>query len=105
MENGIIAFSGKSFTIPDRPVIPFIEGDGIGPDIWRAASRVIDRAVEICWGERRRIIWKEVLAGEKAFRKTGEWLPPETVDSFRKYRIGIKAVSYTHLTLPTNREV
>lgn len=90
MENGIISFDKGDLIIPDKPVIPFIEGDGIGPDIWRAAKKVIDRALEICWQGRRRIIWKEVLAGEKAYKRTGEWLPQGTIDSFRKYRIGIK---------------
>ena len=90
MENGIISFDKGDLILPDTPVIPFIEGDGIGPDIWRAAKKVIDRALEICWQGRRRIIWKEVLAGEKAYKRTGEWLPQGTIDSFRKYRIGIK---------------
>ncbi len=90
MENGIISFDKGGLIVPDKPVIPFIEGDGIGPDIWRAAKKVIDRALEICWQGKRRIIWKEILAGEKAFERTGEWLPQDTIDSFRKYRIGIK---------------
>jgi len=90
LENGIISFDKGGLIVPDKPVIPFIEGDGIGPDIWRAAKKVIDRALEICWQGKRRIIWKEILAGEKAFERTGEWLPQDTIDSFRKYRIGIK---------------
>ena len=90
MERGNISFSGGDFVVPDKPVIPFIEGDGIGPDIWKAASRVIDRAVELCWQGERKIIWREVLAGEKAFSQKGEWLPEETIDSFNKYRIGMK---------------
>ena len=84
MEKGDkVTFSEGKLAVPDRPIIPFIEGDGTGPDIWRAAKRVLDRAVEICWRGRRKIVWKEVLAGEKAFKKTGEWLPPETLDHFR----------------------
>lgn len=90
MEPSLITFEDNKLIVPDNPVIPFIEGDGIGGDIWRAAVRVIDRAVEICWQDGRKIEWKEVLAGEKAFEATGEWLPQKTVDSFRKYRVGIK---------------
>jgi isocitrate dehydrogenase len=76
--------------VPDNPVIPYIEGDGTGPDIWRAARKVMDRAVELCWGGRRHIAWKEVLAGEKAFERTGTWLPAETVEALRDFRVGIK---------------
>ncbi len=75
--------------VPDEPVIPFIEGDGTGVDIWPAARRVIDAAVAK-QGQGRRIAWTEVLAGEKAFRRTGNWLPEETLDAFREYLIGIK---------------
>jgi isocitrate dehydrogenase len=85
-----ITFNGGKLLVPDRPIVPYIEGDGTGPDIWRAAVQVFDRAVELCWKGKRRIIWKEVLAGEKAFNETGEWLPGETVDAFRDYRVGIK---------------
>ncbi len=83
MKNGALA-------VPDRPAIPFIEGDGTGPDIWRAAVRVMDAAVAKAYGGRRAIVWKEVLAGEKAFRETGNWLPDETVDAFRAQLVGIK---------------
>jgi isocitrate dehydrogenase len=76
--------------VPDKPIIPFIEGDGTGPDIWRASVRVFDAAVEKCYGSRRRIEWLEVLAGEKAFNQTGNWLPEETLAAFRKYLVGIK---------------
>jgi isocitrate dehydrogenase len=75
---------------PARPVIPFIEGDGTGRDIWRASVRVFDAAVEKAYKGERKIQWKEVLAGEKAFKQTGSWLPDETVDAFRQYRVGIK---------------
>ena len=76
--------------VPSNPVIPFIEGDGIGPDIWRASVRVFDAAVEKAYGGARRISWMEVLAGQKAFDKTGSWLPQETLDAFREYLVGIK---------------
>ena len=76
--------------VPDEPIIPFIEGDGTGPDIWAASQRVFDAAVEKAYGGDRRIAWKEVLAGEKANNETGDWLPEETVDAFRAYLVGIK---------------
>jgi isocitrate dehydrogenase len=76
--------------VPDRPMIPFIEGDGTGPDIWRASVRVFDAAVERAYGGRRGIVWREVLAGEKAFKQTGNWLPAETLAAFREYLVGIK---------------
>jgi isocitrate dehydrogenase len=76
--------------VPDYPVIPFIEGDGIGPDIWRASVRVLDAAVDKAYAGKRKLIWKEVLAGEKAFRQTGSWLPEETLTAFRDYLVGIK---------------
>jgi isocitrate dehydrogenase len=79
-----------SLNVPDRPVIPFIEGDGIGPDIWRATRLVIDRAVTACFGGRRQIEWLEVLAGEKGFQQTGEWLPEETLDTIRAHVVAIK---------------
>eukprot|EP01010_Urceolus_cornutus_P003509 NODE_496_length_1605_cov_252.334190_g378_i0.p1 GENE.NODE_496_length_1605_cov_252.334190_g378_i0~~NODE_496_length_1605_cov_252.334190_g378_i0.p1 ORF type:complete len:497 (+),score=151.72 NODE_496_length_1605_cov_252.334190_g378_i0:57-1493(+) len=76
--------------VPTNPIIPFIEGDGTGPDIWKASQLVIDGAVREAYGDKRKIQWMEVLAGEKAFRATGNWLPDETVDAFAKYRVGIK---------------
>ncbi|MBI2190427.1 MAG: NADP-dependent isocitrate dehydrogenase [Planctomycetes bacterium] len=76
--------------VPSRPVVPFIIGDGTGPDIWRAASRVMDAAVEKAYRGDRRIAWMEVLAGEKAFREVGDWLPQQTVEAFREYVVGIK---------------
>ena len=76
--------------VPDRPVIPFIEGDGTGPDIWRASVRVLDAAVAKAYGGRRRIAWMEVYAGEKAFKQEGAWLPDETVAAFREFLVGIK---------------
>ena len=77
--------------VPDDPIIPFIEGDGTGPDIWAAAVRVLEAAVEKAYDGGNEVIeWKEVLAGEKAYNKTGSWLPDETVDAFRTYLVGIK---------------
>lgn len=76
--------------VPNDPIIPFIEGDGTGGDIWRASVRVFDAAVEKAYGGKRQIEWKEVYAGEKSFRKTGEWLPKQTLDDYRKYLVGIK---------------
>ena len=91
MANGeVISRRDGSLVVPDRPTIPFIEGDGTGPDIWRASVRVFDAAVERACGERRRIVWHEVLAGEKAFKQTGNWLPEETLAAFRHYLVGIK---------------
>ena len=76
--------------VPDDPIIPFIEGDGTGPDIWRASVRVLDAAVEKAYAGKKKIAWLEVLAGEKAFKQTGNWLPDETVEAFREYFVGIK---------------
>jgi isocitrate dehydrogenase len=76
--------------VPNNPIIPFIEGDGIGPDIWAAASTVLDAAVEKAYGGERSIAWTEVLAGEKAFNETGEWLPEATTEAFTQYLVGIK---------------
>ena len=74
----------------ERVNIPYIEGDGVGPDIWNAAVLVFDAAVTKAYGGARRVEWVEVLAGEKAFEQTGDWLPPETLKSFREYKVGIK---------------
>ena len=76
--------------VPDFPIIPFIEGDGIGTDIWNASVKVFDSAVDKAYSGTKKIIWKEVLAGEKAFNKTGNWLPEETLADFREYLVGIK---------------
>src|SRR5262245_42810229 len=76
--------------VPDDPIIPFIEGDGTGPDIWRASVRVLDAAVEKAYGGKRRIAWMEVYAGEKSFKQFNNWLPDETVAAFREYLVGIK---------------
>ena len=85
-----ISFGEGKLSVPDRPVIPFIEGDGIGPDIWAAAQRVLDAAVEKAYRGARSITWFEVYAGEKAKKETGEWLPGDTLTAFRDYRVGIK---------------
>jgi isocitrate dehydrogenase len=76
--------------VPDRPIIPFIEGDGTGPDIWRASVRVLDAAVAKAYGGRRKIAWMEVYAGEKAWKQENSWLPDETVEAFREFLVGIK---------------
>lgn len=83
VKNGIL-------NVPNNPVIPYIEGDGTGPDIWRASKRVLNAAAEKAYNGTRKIEWKEVLAGEKAFNQTGNWLPDETLDAFKEYLVGIK---------------
>ena len=88
-EQKITIKNGK-LNVPDKPVIPFIEGDGTGPDIWRASKLVFDAAVEKAYGGKKQLVWKEVLAGEKAYKQTGNWLPTETLDAFREYLVGIK---------------
>jgi isocitrate dehydrogenase len=85
-----IARRDGKLTVPDQPIVPFIEGDGTGPDIWRASVRVFDAAVDKAYGGRRSIVWREVLAGEKAFTSTGNWLPAATLDAFRRHLVGIK---------------
>jgi isocitrate dehydrogenase len=85
-----ITIQGDRLIVPDRPILPFIEGDGTGPDIWRAAVRVFDAAVEKAYAGEREIAWMEVYAGGKAFDKFGEWLPEETIEAFREYLVGIK---------------
>jgi isocitrate dehydrogenase len=85
-----ITMTDAGLEVPDHPIIPFIEGDGIGPDIWAASVRVFDAAVEKAYGGKRKLEWLEVLAGEKAYHQTGEWLPEATNDAFRKYLVGIK---------------
>src|SRR5699024_7263036 len=79
-----------SLQVPDQPVIPFIEGDGTGADIWAAAKRVVEAAVEKAYDGKKEIDWKEVYAGQKAFDKTGEWLPKETLEEIDIYKIAIK---------------
>ncbi|AQQ52817.1 NADP-dependent isocitrate dehydrogenase [Planococcus lenghuensis] len=91
MANGEkIAVNNGELNVPNEAIIPFIEGDGTGPDIWAAASRVLEESVNKAYNGEKKIVWKEVLAGQKAFDKTGEWLPEETLDTIREYLIAIK---------------
>lgn len=85
-----ITMTANGLRVPAHPVIPFIEGDGIGPDIWKASQRVFDAAVEKAYGGERKVEWLEVLAGEKAFSRTGSWLPKETEEAIKEYLVGIK---------------
>jgi isocitrate dehydrogenase len=85
-----IQMTSQGLHVPNHPILPFIEGDGTGPDIWAASVRVFDAAVARAYGGERKIEWREVLAGEKAFNKTGDWLPTETLDVFRSHLVGIK---------------
>ncbi len=85
-----IVKTDSGLQVPNQPIVPFIIGDGIGPDIWKAASRVIDAAVEKAYAGEKKIDWKEVLAGQKAYDQTGEWLPAETLDTIKEYLIAIK---------------
>lgn len=85
-----ITLEGGKLRVPDRPIIPFIEGDGTGPDIWRASQPVFDAAVEKAYGGQRKIVWFEVFAGEKCYNKYGEWLIDDTVEAMRQFRVGIK---------------
>ncbi|HME00324.1 MAG TPA: NADP-dependent isocitrate dehydrogenase [Terriglobia bacterium] len=89
-DGATIGFADGKFVVPDNPIIPYIEGDGTGRDIWKASRRVFDAAVERAFGGRRRVVWYEVFAGEKAFRQFGEWLPQGTLDAIREFRIAIK---------------
>jgi isocitrate dehydrogenase len=85
-----ITMSGGKLAVPDRPIVPFIEGDGTGVDIWRASVRVFEAAVQKAYGGKKKIAWMEVLAGEKSFNQVKSWLPDETVDAFREFLVGIK---------------
>src|SRR5262244_1826955 len=89
-EGSAITLRDGKLAVPADPIIPFIEGDGTGRDIWKASARVFDAAVKKCYGGQRRIVWKEVLAGEKAKNTVDNWLPDETVDAFREFLVGIK---------------
>jgi isocitrate dehydrogenase len=86
----VITKSGNTLSVPDHPVIPFIEGDGTGPDIWRASKPVFDAAVSKAYGNRRSLVWLEVFAGEKAFTQIGSWLPDDTLKAFDHFKVGIK---------------
>src|SRR5579864_1644225 len=85
-----IRYENGRYQVPDNPIIPFIEGDGTGRDIWKASRRVFDAAVEKAYGGKRRVAWYEVFAGEKAFNTFKQWLPDETVDAARDFRVSIK---------------
>ena len=90
MQGEKISIHNGKLNVPDQPIIPFIEGDGTGPDIWAASVRVLDAAVKKAYNGKKKIVWKEVLAGEKAFNQTGNWLPDETLAAFKEYYVGIK---------------
>jgi isocitrate dehydrogenase len=90
LQGEAITLRDGRLVVPDHPILPFIEGDGTGRDIWRASVRVLDAAVAKAYGGTRRIAWQEVLAGQKAFDATGNWLPDQTLDAFRTYLVGIK---------------
>ncbi|MCX6907110.1 MAG: NADP-dependent isocitrate dehydrogenase [Verrucomicrobia bacterium] len=98
---GKISIHGGKLVVPDNPVLPFIRGDGTGPDIWAASERVFDAAVAKAYGGRRKIAWFEVFAGETAFKKFNNWLPDDTVEAFRKYLVGIKGP----LTTPVGKGI
>jgi isocitrate dehydrogenase len=100
-EGDSITVKNGRLDVPDHPIVPFVEGDGTGPDIWRASVRVFDAAVERVYDGKRRIMWHEVLAGEKAFNATGNWLPDETVEDFNRYLVGIKGP----LTTPVGKGI
>src|SRR6266542_960406 len=85
-----ISIANGKLHVPDRPIIPFIEGDGTGPDIWRASVRVFDAAVAKAYGGKRKIAWMEVLAGEKSFKRFENWLPDDTINAFSEFLVGIK---------------
>jgi len=90
MSDQKISISNGKLVVPENPTIPFIEGDGTGVDIWPASKHVFDSAVEKAYKGKRKINWKEVLAGEKAFNKTGSWMPDDTLNAFKAYLVGIK---------------
>jgi isocitrate dehydrogenase len=85
-----ITLAAGKLNVPDNPIIPFIEGDGTGPDIWRASVRVFDAAVQKAYGGKKKIAWLEVMAGQKSFDKLKTWLPDDTVDAFKHFLVGIK---------------
>lgn len=95
MQGEKISIQNGVLQVPDQPIIPFIEGDGTGTDIWAASVRVLDAAVEIAYGGKHKIHWKEVLAGQKAFDTTGSWLPEQTMADFREYLVGMEAIDHS----------
>ena len=90
LEGDPITIQNGQLQVPDRPILPYVEGDGTGSDIWRASVRVFDAAVERAYDGKRKLMWMEILAGEKAYRETGSWLPDATVEAFQRYLVGIK---------------
>ena len=89
-DGGKISIQNKKLKVPDHPVIPFIRGDGTGPDIWAASVRVFDSAVQKAYGGAKKISWFEVFAGEESFKRFNNWLPDDTVDAFKEFLVGIK---------------
>src|SRR6202161_1506705 len=87
---GKITQSGAKLNVPDNPIVPFIRGDGTGPDIWAASGRVLDAAVAKRYGGKKKISWMEVFAGEESFKKFNNWLPDDPVDAFKEFLVGIK---------------
>jgi len=100
-QGGKISIQNGKLNVPDNPVLPFIRGDGTGPDIWRASARVFDAAVKTAYGGKRKIVWFEVYAGETAFQKFNNWLPDDTVEAFKEYLVGIKGP----LTTPVGKGI
>ena len=98
-QGGKISIAAGRLNVPDNPVIPFIRGDGTGPDIWAASVRVLDASVAKAYGGKRRISWFEVFAGEESFKRFNNWLPDDTVEAFREFIVGIKGP----LTTPVGR--
>jgi isocitrate dehydrogenase len=90
MRASAITMSNGTLRVPDQPIVPFIEGDGTGPDIWRASHRVLDAAVDKAYRGSRKIVWREVLAGEKAKNQVNDWLPEATLDAIRTHLVAIK---------------
>ena len=86
----VISFQGKMIQVPEMPVIPFIQGDGVGPEVWTATRQIVDAAVELAYLGNRAITWKELFAGERAYNRSQEWLPDETIQSLKTYHVGIK---------------
>ena len=86
----VISFQGKMIQVPEMPVIPFIQGDGVGPEVWMATRQIVDAAVELAYLGKRAITWKELFAGERAYKSSQEWLPDETIQSLKTYHVAIK---------------
>src|SRR5512135_646783 len=85
-----VSIVGGKLSVPDHPILPFVEGDGTGRDIWRASRRVFEAAISLAYGDKRKVEWMEVFAGEKAYKLVGSWLPDETIEAFKEFLVGIK---------------